>query len=94
MSIQKCKDVTVNRGNILFIIFYITPEPSVSLSGTDALKTEQEGTISCYDARDNNNLKYFYPESEGFNITIRSSVREESRWVSCLLSGVMVRETN
>ena len=27
-------------------------------------------------------LKYFYPESIGFNITISTGKREESRWVT------------
>ena len=35
----------------------------------------------CFDRVKPLKLKYFYPESIGYNITISAGQREESRWV-------------
>ena len=55
----------------------------VIMAGTvKAIETEREDeSFSCFGetGSEKNKLKYLYPDSEGFNITIRSSHRLESR---------------
>ena len=43
--------------------------------------TQRKQAATCFDTNETFKLKYFYPESEGFNITIKSSLRQESRCV-------------
>ena len=60
------------------------------MAGTvQAMRTDrEEERFSCFggEGSEKNKLKYLYPDSEGFNITIRSSNRMESRlgMKSCL----------
>ena len=49
----------------------------VTLNGN--LLTQDRGI--CFDRVKPLKLKYFYPESIGYNITISPGQREESRWV-------------
>ena len=42
-------------------------------------QSQGDDSFSCFGVKEKNKLKYLYPDSEGFNITIRSSARPESR---------------
>ena len=63
--------------NTLSILIALTAIVCGLVKGS--LTPEGEDSFSCFGLKEKNKLKYLYPDNEGFNITIRSSARPESR---------------